>query len=139
MGNRSTSSNLVFCAKNTRTDFFVLVFFYRIFRRDSRVEPFCGSKMLCLRTYFVLSRSKAKDDVDNVGAGRAAKGENLVFCAKNTRTDFFVLVFFYRIFRQDSRMSRFAGAKCKTCISYSLKKAASERYGFFVNSPATLR
>ena len=56
-----------------------------------------------------LSRSKAKDDVDNVGAGCAAKGENLVFCAKNTRTNFFVLVFFYRIFRRDSISSKAVG------------------------------
>jgi hypothetical protein len=36
----------------------------------------------------------AKDDVDNVGAGRAAKGENLVFCAKK-RTSFRVSFFWY--------------------------------------------
>ena len=30
----------------------------------------------------------AKDAIDNGGAGRAAKGANPSFCAKNTRVDF---------------------------------------------------
>ena len=41
------------------------------------------AKRFALRK-FNNNLSMAKDDVDNVGAGRAAKGENLVFCAINT-------------------------------------------------------
>ncbi len=42
---------------------------------------------------WIRKSPSAKDDVDNVGAGRAAKGENLVFCAyqlssSNNKTPF---------------------------------------------------
>ena len=40
---------------------------------------------------------KAKDDVDNVGAGRAAKGANPSLCAKNTCMGLSILVFFCSI------------------------------------------
>ena len=37
----------------------------------------------------------AKDDIDNVGAGRAAKGATLVACSKETmENDTFSIVFF---------------------------------------------
>ena len=37
-------------------------------------EPFCGSKTLCLTKLGKTRNLLAKSDVDNVGAGRAAKG-----------------------------------------------------------------
>ena len=36
---------------------------------------------------WITSKLTAKDDVDNVGAGRAAKGENPSLCAKKSRAD----------------------------------------------------
>ena len=41
------------------------------------MEPFCGSKTLCLAEVGYPKSFTAKDDVDNVGAGRAAKGATL--------------------------------------------------------------
>jgi len=40
----------------------------------AREEPFCGSKTLCLEKLGKTRNLLAKRDVDNVGAGRAAKG-----------------------------------------------------------------
>ena len=51
------------------------------FEGDLRVEPFCGSKTLCLTVGGRTIKKTAKDDVDNVGAGRAAKGANPSLCA----------------------------------------------------------
>ena len=48
MGNRSTSSNLVFCAKNTKLVISIFVFFTVILDELRGWEPFCGSKTLCL-------------------------------------------------------------------------------------------
>ena len=47
-------------------------------------EPFCGSKTLCLTELGKGYSLTAKDDVNNVGAGRAAKGANPVASTKNT-------------------------------------------------------
>ena len=46
--------------------------------------------------YLVEGSLKAKDDVDNVGAGRAAKGENPSSCATKKRRSFrrFLVVFY---------------------------------------------
>ena len=53
---------------------------------------------------WIMKNLTAKDDVDNVGAGRAAKGANPSACAKKTETKFCRLHFFvYRKFRRDSR------------------------------------
>ena len=37
------------------------------------LEPFCESKTLCRKKKYNTTNLSAKDDVDNVGAGRAAK------------------------------------------------------------------
>ena len=48
------------------------------------MEPFCESKMLCLTVYDDRLSSLAKDDVDNVGAGRAAKGASPASSSKKS-------------------------------------------------------
>ena len=43
---------------------------------------------------WIMKNLTAKDDVDNVGAGRAAKGANPSLRAKNTSMGLSILVFF---------------------------------------------
>ena len=54
------------------------------FARAKRFATNCG----------FTKKTTAKDAIDNGGAGRAAKGENPSFCAKNTKMDFLSLCFF---------------------------------------------
>ena len=41
------------------------------------MEPLCGNKTLCRTGGRIAISLTAKDDIDNVGAGRAAKGATL--------------------------------------------------------------
>ena len=76
MGNRSTSSNLVFCAKKHEDGFTHPRVFLLYFRRDSRVGAVLREKNALPYRGREKTKLTAKDDVNNVGAGRAAKGAN---------------------------------------------------------------
>ena len=53
-------------------------------------------EQVALRSVAMTKRELcAKDDVDNVGAGRTAKGANPLLCAKIGRTAFVVLPIFF--------------------------------------------
>ena len=69
-------------APKTRRWIFHFRVFYCNFRRDSRVGAVLREQNALPYGNSATINSTAKDNVDNVGAGRAAKGENLVFCAK---------------------------------------------------------
>ena len=53
-------------------------------KRDSRVGAVLREQNALPYETWIMKNLTAKDDVDNVGAGRAAKGANPVASAKNS-------------------------------------------------------
>ena len=64
-------------APKTRRWIFHFRVFYCNFRRDSRVGAVLREQNALPYGGWIIVKPTAKDDVDNVGAGRAAKGETL--------------------------------------------------------------
>ena len=76
-------SNPSSCAKNMGMTVVIPIFFlFMGIERDSRVGAVLRKQNALPYGGWITVKLTAKDDVDNVGAGRAAKGENPSSCAK---------------------------------------------------------
>ena len=85
--NWSGGSNPLLCAKQKNTPSGVF-FCYVLpsFEEDSRVGAVLREQNALPYENRITKNLLAKDDVDNVGAGRAAKGANPLLCAKQKNT-----------------------------------------------------
>ena len=82
-------------------------------------EPFCGSKTLCLEKLGKTRNLLAKPDVNNVGAGRAAKGASPVASTKNTAYPIGYAIFF--AFGNGSKKPRITVGSCDERETKTLK------------------
>ena len=82
----SGGSNPSLCAKKREWGFPFPFFCIPNFERDSRVGAVLREQNALPNGGRITKNLTAKADVDNVGAGRAAKGENPLLCAKQIST-----------------------------------------------------
>ena len=80
-------------------------------RREARVEPRTRVSALPAEASYWESW-KAKDDIDNVGAGRAAKGATLVACSKTKKRTQGGAFFRFGTIKETKRESNSKGEFC---------------------------
>ena len=108
---RTGGSNPLLCAIKKRYTAGISLFCrLRCFEEDSRVGAILREQNALPCATWSLHYLMAKDDVDNVGAGRAAKGENPLLCAKKSTSFDKKLVDFY-----SSRKACHIITACRVC------------------------